>query len=43
MVLWSQMAAGLLMGPFRAVQNMGVLVYDLAKWVCTSIMCLLSC
>lgn len=29
------MAPGALIGSFRAVQNMGMLVYDLAKWVCT--------
>jgi len=43
LVLWSQMASGLLIDSFRAVQNMGVLLYDLAKWVSTSTMCLLSC
>lgn len=42
-VLWSQMASGLLIGPFRALQSMGVLVDDMPKWICTSIMCLLSC
>lgn len=26
------MASGLLIGPFRAFQNMQVLLYDLAKW-----------
>lgn len=42
-VLWSQMALSLLIGSFRTFQILGVLVHDLAKWVCTSIMCLLSC
>lgn len=31
LVLWSQMASGLLIGPFRAFQNMGVLVYDFGQ------------